>query len=98
MGRAVGFGVDIFRPQNHSSSRVGAIVPESGSRRLMVGSITNGLNQIIACFQSVRGCGERLGSALILRRRCKILKEWLIRFLPKSASAVMNKDARRIRS
>jgi hypothetical protein len=35
----------------------------------MVGSITNGLNQIIACFQSVGGGGERLGSALILRRR-----------------------------
>jgi hypothetical protein len=41
--------------QNHSSSQVGAIIPETGSRRLMAGSITNGLNQIIACFQGCPG-------------------------------------------
>ena len=31
-------------PQLHSSSRVGAIIPEPGSGRLRAGSITNGLN------------------------------------------------------
>src|ERR1035441_695328 len=53
MGRAVNFGVDVFRPQNHSSSQVGAIILEANSRRLRAGSITNGLNQIIASFQGL---------------------------------------------
>ncbi len=54
MPSSVYFGVNVSRPQNHSSSRVGAIIPEAASRRLMAGSITNGLNQIIASFQGVR--------------------------------------------
>ena len=50
---SVGWGVDVFRPQNHSPFRVGAIGPEPSSKRLMVGSITNGLNQIIASFRLI---------------------------------------------
>jgi hypothetical protein len=51
LGGAVGFGMDILRPWNHSSSRVGAIIPEAASGRLMAGSITGGLNPIIASFR-----------------------------------------------
>ena len=63
VGDAVGFG-DILRPQNHSSSRVGAIIPETASRQLMAGSITSGLNQIIACFRGgYSGSGGGAGGA-----------------------------------
>ena len=53
MSPTVCFGFDVLRPQNHSSSQVGAIIPETVSRRLMAGSITSDLNRIIASFQGI---------------------------------------------